>query len=212
MSTAEYQFLFDEIHVDQLFDGRLETFGVREDVRNNENTSHDRNTRVLRDGSQALSAVLDENGLVTFLKSDGDARNIVSAIENAFQTQVVRVIPDDVATEYRAEIERRRQIGVTIDPAIAETIFWYADISDPYCILDPVFHLGQVGREHFARNPGGEWVHINDLPEATGKALWERDGRKLVFPYGLHPGDDLINYPSAGHTHDGPDKSDAPQT
>jgi hypothetical protein len=199
MSTAEYHFLFDEIHVDQLFDGRLETFGVREDVRNNENSSHDRNTRVLRDGSQALSAVLDENGLVTFLKSDGDSRNIVSAIENAFQTQVVRVIPDDVATEYRAEIERRRQIGVTIDPAIAETIFWYADISDPYCILDPVFHLGQVGREHFARNPGGECVHFRDLPKVTRKALWERDGHKLVFPYGLHPGDDLINYPPASN-------------
>jgi hypothetical protein len=150
--------------------------------------------------------------MVTFLKSDGDARNIVSAIENAFQTQVVRVIPDDVATEYRAEIERRRQIGVTIDPAIAETIFWYVDISDPYCILDPVFHLGQVGREHFARNPGGDWVHFNDLPEATGKALWERDGRKLVFPHGLHPDDDVINHPPADGSRQGPSKTDAPQT
>jgi hypothetical protein len=103
--------------------------------------------------------------------------------------------------EYRAEIERRRQIGLTIDPATAETKFWWADINDPYCILDQEkYHEGQVGREHFARSPGasnGDWVHFNDLPESTGKALWERDWRKLVFPYGLHPGDDVINYPPA---------------
>ncbi len=34
--------------------------------------------------------------------------------------------------EYRAEVERRRQIGLTIDPATAETRFWWADLNDPY--------------------------------------------------------------------------------
>jgi hypothetical protein len=97
--------------------------------------------------------------------------------------------------EYRIEIERRRQIGLTIDPAIAETIFWWADVNDPYGILDERFHEGQSGREYFARNLGGDWVRFEDLPEATRKALWERDRRKLVFPYGLHPGDDIINRP-----------------
>jgi hypothetical protein len=103
--------------------------------------------------------------------------------------------------EYKAEVERRRQIGLTIDPATAETTFWFADICDPYCILDrEKYHEGQSGREYFARNPGAsnyDWVDFFDLPEATRKALWERDERKLVFPYGLNPGDDLINYPPA---------------
>ena len=101
--------------------------------------------------------------------------------------------------EYKAERERRRQIGLTIDPATAETMFWWADVNDPYCILDEnKYHEGCVGREHFARHPGAashDWVDFYDLPETTRKALWERDGRKLVFPYGLHPGDDIINYP-----------------
>ena len=57
--------------------------------------------------------------------------------------------------------------------------------------------------KQFARNPGAsnnDWVDFNDLPEATRKALWERDGRKLRFPYGLHPDDDLINYPPPAQT------------
>jgi hypothetical protein len=101
--------------------------------------------------------------------------------------------------EYDTEVERRRQIGLTIDPATAETTFWWADIFDPYHILDPKHHGGQVGRERFARNPGesNDWVNFHDLPEATRNALWERDERKLVFPYGLNPDDDVINYPPA---------------
>ena len=118
--------------------------------------------------------------------------------------------------EYNAEVERRRQIGLTIDPATAETTFWWADHNDPYCILDrEMYHEGQSGREQFARNPGAsnyDWVDFYDLPEATRKALWERDRHKLVFPYGLHPDDDLINYPPADRSHQGPSKSDAPQT
>jgi hypothetical protein len=97
--------------------------------------------------------------------------------------------------EYKIELEGRRQIGLTIDPATAETTFWWADMNDPYDILDERHHEGQSGREYFARNPGGEWVHFEDLPEATHKALWQRDRRKLVFPSGLHPGDDIINKP-----------------
>ena len=95
--------------------------------------------------------------------------------------------------EYRIEIERLRQIELTIDRATAETMFWWADMNDPYDILDERYHEGRSGREYFARNLGGEWVLFEDLPEATGKAVWERDKRKLVFPYGLHPGDDIMN-------------------
>jgi hypothetical protein len=76
--------------------------------------------------------------------------------------------------EYRAEVERRRQIGLTIDPATAETTFWWADVFDPYHILDESHHGGQVGREGFARHPGArpkDWVGFNHLPEATREAL-----------------------------------------
>ena len=44
--------------------------------------------------------------------------------------------------EYKAEVERRRQIGLTIDPATAETTFWWADINDPYCILNRGMYHG----------------------------------------------------------------------
>ena len=64
-------------------------------------------------------------------------------------------------------------------------------MNDPYDILDERYHEGQSGREYFARNLGGEWVLFEDLPEATRKALWERDGRKLVFPCGLDHGDNI---------------------
>jgi hypothetical protein len=35
MATSEYEIVSDEIHVDQLFDGRLKEHGFREEVRNN---------------------------------------------------------------------------------------------------------------------------------------------------------------------------------
>jgi len=103
--------------------------------------------------------------------------------------------------EYKAEVERRRQIGLTIDPATAETMFWYADMNDPYDILDEEYHEGQYGRERFARNPGGVWVDFNDLPEATHEALWQRDGHKLVYPYGLDDDCDRINKPPCRTKH-----------
>lgn len=118
---------------------------------------------------------------------------MTSAPKEVKATYGNKLTPD----EYKAELERRRQIGLTIDPATAETMFWWADVCDPYCILDEQHHAGCVGRERFARNAGGEWVDFNDLPDATRKSLWERDGRKLVFPYGLHPDDDVINRPPA---------------
>jgi hypothetical protein len=95
--------------------------------------------------------------------------------------------------EYRIEIQRLRQIGLTIDPATAETAFFWADMNDPYDILGERYHEGQVEREYFARNPGGEWVLFEDLTEATRNLLWQRDGRRLVFPFGLKPGDDIMN-------------------
>ena len=107
----------------------------------------------------------------------------------------------DDLEEYKAEVERRRQIGLTIDPDTAVTMFWWADINDPYQILNRTYHEGCIGRERFARRPDAtsqdDWVDFNDLPEATREALWKRDGRKLSFPYCLHKEDDILNYPPA---------------
>ena len=103
--------------------------------------------------------------------------------------------------EYKAEVKRRRQIGTTIDPTTAETIFWFADMNDPYDILDEEYHEGQWGREQFARNPGGPWVDFDDLPDVTREALWQRDGHKLVFPYGLDGDYDVINKPPCRPKH-----------
>lgn len=66
-----------------------------------------------------------------------------------------------------AEQERLRQVGLTIDPATAETTWSYVD------------YYGCVGPEYFARDPGGEWVNFDKLPEATREALRERDGRLI---------------------------------
>ena len=100
--------------------------------------------------------------------------------------------------EYEAEVERRRQIGLTIDPTTAETMFWWADCSDPYHLLDESHKSGCVGRVQLARHPGApnrDWVEFGDLPEATYDALYKRDGHKLDFPYGLNTEHDIINKP-----------------
>jgi hypothetical protein len=107
--------------------------------------------------------------------------------------------------EYEAFLDRKRQIGLMIDPATAETMFHYADVGDPYDVLGREFQTGCVGRERLARAPGGKWVNFGELPDATRDALWARDGRKLSFPYGLNRGDDIINHPP------GDDRNDMPE-
>jgi hypothetical protein len=106
--------------------------------------------------------------------------------------------------EYEAERERRREIGLIIDAATAETTFWHADMNDPYDILDENLHNGQSGPEFFARNPGGEWVHIDDLPKATHKTLRDQHNvGGLPALYEVGP-DDTINTvtlpPAAEHS------------
>jgi hypothetical protein len=69
------------------------------------------------------------------------------------------------------------------------SIFCLPQTLDPYGVLDEwelpeEFH--QVGRERFARSPGSDvWVSLDDLPDATPEALWERHSRKLAFPAGF---------------------------
>jgi hypothetical protein len=108
------------------------------------------------------------------------ARNVAEAYETACSNAFCFYRLTDVY-DYEAEIERRRQIGLTIDPAIAETKIWRADSNDPYRILGVDYHGNDGMRlEYFARNPGAgddEWVHFHHLPIATRKALWQLDKR-----------------------------------
>ena len=82
---------------------------------------------------------------------------------------------------YAKEHERRRKIGETIDPAIAEVQYcWSIDI-DPYDMI-PLFEwrsdcYSQSERTMFARSPGDEWVVREDLPDATYDALTARQDR-----------------------------------
>ena len=69
--------------------------------------------------------------------------------------------------KYKIELKRRRQIGLTIDPAIAETTYWGAHMNDPYGILDERYHKGKISREYFARNPDEEWVPTRNSSAAT---------------------------------------------
>jgi hypothetical protein len=76
-----------------------------------------------------------------------------------------RAMTADLKKE-KAEQERLRQVGLTIDPATAETTWSYVDFYGCAC------------PDYFGRNPGGEWVNFDDLPEATREALRERDERE----------------------------------
>ena len=97
------------------------------------------------------------------------AGNLAEALHARLAVCSYKVTDPD---EYQAELDRRRQIGLTIDPATAETKVWWTDVNDPYGLLDPRDHDVCCEHVYFARNPGGEWVHTQDLPDETGKALF----------------------------------------
>ena len=62
--------------------------------------------------------------------------------------------------EYKVELARRRQIGLTIDPAHAETTVRVVDWSDPYDIRDESHHLA-----------GGFVNTLRAIPAETGSTL-----------------------------------------
>jgi hypothetical protein len=89
--------------------------------------------------------------------------------------------------ERKAWLAIRKEAGLKIDPETAEVDWIYAHTLDPYGVYpDLPEDCQQVGREYFARSPGGDvWVWFGDLPDATRDALWERHKSKLAFPAGL---------------------------
>jgi hypothetical protein len=91
--------------------------------------------------------------------------------------------------EPKLEVEKFRALrkaeGLRIDPSTAEVTWIYAFTLDPYGIYDLPEEDRQVGREYFARVPGGDiWVNFGDLPKKTRDALWEKHKQKLAFPAG----------------------------
>ncbi len=81
----------------------------------------------------------------------------------------------------------RKEVGLRIDPEIAEVEWWYAQTLDPYGV-DPDLpeECQQVGREYFARSPESDiWVWFGDLPVEIAQKLWKTHHSKLAFPAGL---------------------------
>lgn len=84
-------------------------------------------------------------------------------------------------------IAERKCEALLIDPATAEVDWIYGETLDPYGVIpDLPEELRQVGREHFARQPGSDiWVHFSDLPaEASEKLRHKRQPSLTVSPTG----------------------------
>jgi hypothetical protein len=76
----------------------------------------------------------------------------------------------------------RREAALQIDPETAEVMWKYANIADPYGIYSdcPEECIGKV---YFARPSGSDvWVDFEDLPDATVKALREKQELRRAFP------------------------------
>lgn len=74
-----------------------------------------------------------------------------------------------------AQRDKRAAVGARIDPATAEVWFDYAQVLDPYGVLELAPELDCVGREWFAADPVERIaVHFKDLPLATRDALEEK--------------------------------------
>jgi hypothetical protein len=78
----------------------------------------------------------------------------------------------------------RKAAGRRIDPNSAdlEFTFGWAQVVDPYGVLDVPPEYDCVGRVYFARWPdSGGWVSFDDLPDEARDELWRRiDAGELV--------------------------------
>jgi hypothetical protein len=83
--------------------------------------------------------------------------------------------------EYREFEQGCKAQGKLIDPATAEMWWHWAQVLDPYGVIDDLPKEDYcVGRSYFLRAPNSDvWVSIYDLPEATRDEVWRRieDGR-----------------------------------
>jgi hypothetical protein len=75
----------------------------------------------------------------------------------------------------------RREAALQIDPETAEVMWKHANIADPYGVYPDCQEC--TGRVYFARPSGSDvWVCFDDLPDATVKALREKQELRRAFP------------------------------
>jgi hypothetical protein len=188
-----------------LFDGRLETFGVREHVTEATNMQ----SRMLTDGSEYLEVNVCADGLVgTFTRRGRNAfgkSKILHIIGKVFDVEIASEheklakekeeieTEDDIGSgsiappaqeeaamtreDRDAFYAQRKDAGQRIDPTTAIVEWCWARVADPYGIEhDLPEEYSCVGREHFACDPNERvWVHFSDLPEATHTALMHKE-------------------------------------
>jgi hypothetical protein len=76
----------------------------------------------------------------------------------------------------------RREAALQIDPETAEVMWEYANVADAYGVY-PDCPEECIGRVYFARPSGSDvWVCFYDLPDATVKALREKQEFRRAFP------------------------------
>jgi hypothetical protein len=77
----------------------------------------------------------------------------------------------------------RREAALQIDPETAQVMWTYADVSNPYGIYPRCPEMECIGRVWFARPSGSDvWVCFYDLPDATVKALMEKQEQRRTSP------------------------------
>ena len=78
--------------------------------------------------------------------------------------------------ESKEWLASRKEIGRQIDPDVAEVIWQFESVLDPYGLCEHLPNeLQLVGREYFARSLDTEvWVSFDDLPKSSRDRLWRR--------------------------------------
>ena len=80
-----------------------------------------------------------------------------------------------VSPEVQLFLAKQKQEGALIDPETAEVCWEYGNTLDPYGVYDLPEQFTQIGREYYARRPGGDvWVSYMDLPPETLRRLREK--------------------------------------
>jgi hypothetical protein len=98
-----------------------------------------------------------------------------------FLTRVVGIVVIPSRKSERIQMAKeewlaaRKEAALRIDPETAEVFWEHGQTLDPYGIEDLPEDCQQIGRNYFARSPGGDvWVSFYDLPTAVCDRLWAR--------------------------------------
>ena len=118
---------------------------------------------------------------------DGDRKAQIERLAEYGSAAGGASISELEAAYKRHAIEHKRmcKIGKKLDPATALTAYWYCDYWDPYGVVPYDWRYDDQLPERecnlFAHDPNTDvnidWVHVEDLPEATVIALNKRNDR-----------------------------------